>query len=93
MNFAVSSEWSVASSGLVWGVVSTCLWLWIVLRVITALDGLARAHAELANALHRIAERLPDKDAGPADTVAGPADKDAGPGDMDWPTDQPPPHV
>jgi predicted ferric reductase len=81
MNPPVSCEWAsvIACFGLAWGVLSTLLWLWIVLRVITALEGLSRAHAELANAVHRLAERLPVKEAGP--------------GEMDWRTDQPPPRV
>ena len=45
MNFPVSPEMAGAAAcfGLVWGVLSTLLWLWVVVRVITALEGLSRA--------------------------------------------------
>ena len=82
MNFPVSPEMAGAAAcfGLVWGVLSTLLWLWVVVRVITALEGLSRAHADLASALHRIAERLPAK--GPASA--------AGPAEADWRSEPPP---
>jgi hypothetical protein len=56
-----TSEWVIATGcfSLIWGVLSTVLWLWIVLRVVAALERLSHAHMEMANAFYRIAERLP----------------------------------
>jgi hypothetical protein len=73
----------VACFTLGWSVLSTLLWLYVLLRVIGALEGLSRAHAELADALHRIAQRMPAKSAEP---VPGPAEGDwqsRPPGDRD----------
>jgi hypothetical protein len=64
---------SVACFTLGWSVLSTLLWLYVLLRVLGALESLSRAHAELANALHRIAQRMPAKSAEP---VPGPVEAD-----------------
>jgi hypothetical protein len=48
---------AIACLSLVWGVLSTLVWLWIVLRVLAALERFSRAHAKLASAVERIAER------------------------------------
>jgi hypothetical protein len=68
MNVSSSGGLAVAAAclSLVWGVLSTLLWLWIVLRVLAALERFARAHANLARAIERIAERLPDRNAASA---------------------------
>jgi hypothetical protein len=49
---------AAACFGVVLGLAAAVLWVYLLLRALAALELLARSHAELAHAVHRVADAL-----------------------------------